>query len=174
MTVESSSAEQRLMQLEAELAAESSTRKARYVEQCRVFVRHYMACGFNATEAARRMGVSEASATQRGYTFRNRAVCRLMVEIRQLQLDEDDIITRKEILYSLKREMHNTDGDGNASTRIQATATAAKIKGMTNDQPAITVQNHGGVMVVPATKNVDEWEAAASQSQQELKDSVKE
>ena len=88
------------------------------------------------------------------------------------QAKESDIINRNRVLAGLVKEA-NFQGFGSShGARVSAFGKLATILGM--DAPIKhQVEVHGGVMVVPMTKNLDDWEVVAEEKQKLLKEDVR-
>ena len=87
-------------------------------------------------------------------------------------IDEEKLITRKELILNLKTLIIDERQDARA--RIAAGALVAKIMGY--EAPTKSAHLHlvqGGVMLVPVPANPEEWEAAAMETQTKLKESVR-
>jgi hypothetical protein len=87
-------------------------------------------------------------------------------------LDAEDIVTKNEVLLNLKSIA--TDTEKRDSDRIAATKTIVDIMGFT--APTKTANLHliqGGVMLVPVSGSTVDWEAAAKQAQDDLKNEVR-
>ncbi|UZT28670.1 terminase small subunit [Vibrio phage 033B] len=135
-----------------------------------LFARSYIMC-FNKTQAAREAGfgapdVKGSKLSREPYTA---ALIRKLMD----EIEEEKIVTNKEVLFGLKKEAMNEE-DGSQMGRISAWSHLSKIKGMQQPDTQVNVNAGGGVMVVGEVQSVDEWEAQAAQSQQALKDSVRE
>jgi phage terminase small subunit len=112
-------------------------------------------------------GFSEQMANKRGWEMYREAY--VQDQLRQLReaLEEDKLLSRKELLLNLKEIAF--DGRVMGVTRVMASQGLAKICGY--DAPTkveATVQS--GVMVVPVSGSVDEWEAAAKDAQKKLQE----
>lgn len=134
-----------------------------------LFARSYIVC-FNKTQAARDAGfgapdVKGSKISREPYTA---ALIRKLMD----DIEEEKIVTNREILFGLKKEAMNEE-DGSQLGRISAWSHLSKIKGMQQHDTNVNINTSSGVMVVGDVKSVDDWEAEAAKSQQELKDSVK-
>lgn len=89
------------------------------------------------------------------------------------ELDEEDIVTVKEVIMGLKREAHHFGEDGAASARVSALKILATMKGKLVKRSETTTKHTGGVMVIPAPQSVEDWEAMTSASQEQLKRDVR-
>lgn len=87
--------------------------------------------------------------------------------------EEKGIITRNEILFGLKRESNYMGPGSSHAARISGWGTLAKIMGMETKKLEATLAMKGGIMVVPAVDDVDDWEKRASKAQAALKEAVK-
>lgn len=83
--------------------------------------------------------------------------------------EEEDEVNKRRILNSLFREADDRGEDASHSARVSALAKLAAIHGM--DAPTksdVNVTHRGGVMMVPALVNLDDWESQAIESQEKL------
>ena len=83
-------------------------------------------------------------------------------------LDENELVTRKELLLVAKTIMH--DEGENGGSRVSAMSLIAKVMGY---EAPTKVQVEGGIMLVPMAASVDEWESHAQESQKLLKADVR-
>lgn len=129
---------------------------------------------FNKSMAYIRAGGSVGHAPAGGaQVYRTPYVQRALMMLRE-QLEEENIITRTEILYSLKREANYYGDDGSAASRTKALTILAKILGMEAPTKIEQTTTHrGGVMVVPMVASTADWKMQALTSQEALKSDVR-
>lgn len=83
-------------------------------------------------------------------------------------------LDQQRIISALMREAHNTGPGSSHAARVTALGQLMKIYNMDkSDDKDTTINNNGGVMIVPAVGSVDDWEAQASGQQAELKKTVR-
>lgn len=87
-------------------------------------------------------------------------------------LNEEELVTRKDVVLGLWKEANNHDEDANGGSRVRALMGLARIKQMDTKtvKKEVAVQN---VMRVPIPPDNDAWAAAASESQRALKEDVR-
>lgn len=136
------------------------------------FVEEYVK-DFDAFHAAIRTGFLRDFASDYSSKFLGEPyVQRLIAEARRATVapeDEDIDSDKQEIINALRREA-NYHGPGSShAARVSALSKLTAILGMDAPTRSINENIHrGGVMVVPAATNLEEWEKAAMKSQQDL------
>ena len=138
---------------------------------------------FNATQAFIRMSVEEGRdyeeisydyAMNKGYEMtRWPYVAQRLQEARD-EAAEENILTAKDILWGVKKEM-NYHGIGSShGARVSALSLGAKIKGMEAPKKVeASMAMRGGVMIVPETADLTTWEERAAAAQATLKEEVR-
>lgn len=85
------------------------------------------------------------------------------------KMDDDQIITRKEVIIGLVQEARNDGPDSKHAARVQAWSQVAKIMGYeAPTKVEATVTHKGGIMVVALAPTDNDWEAVATVSQNRL------
>ena len=135
------------------------------------FVTEYL-YDFSARKAWVRAGLAESTAQKAYEWLRTGYVQSKIKEMIEL-MDEEEIMTRKEILMGIKREAHAFGPDANSATRTGALKLMAQMRGMLIKKTESKVQHQGGVMIVPMPADKVQWEQAAQQSQAALKHEVR-
>lgn len=136
--------------------------------RCLEFVEQYLLC-FNATEAARKMGYSGSSASSQGHDLFHHEFTQAELARRYEQQALESQGARQEIISMLYREANN-HGDGSShSARVRAQVQLSKVFGLETIQIDAKVEHGGGVMLVPASQSLDEWEKQATEQQKNLK-----
>lgn len=87
---------------------------------------------------------------------------------RKAQLEENTDTEHSQIIEALRREANYYGPGASQSARVAALAHLAKLTGMEPAGKAQEVLHRGGVMLVPATADIGDWQAAALASQQAL------
>lgn len=87
-------------------------------------------------------------------------------------LEEEQLVTRKDVLLGLWREANSMDESANGGSRVRALMGIARIKKMDIHTQKVEVKQTHNVMHVPMVDN-DAWAVAAEQSQQQLKQDVR-
>lgn len=130
---------------------------------------------FNSSMAYIRAGGTVDHATTGGPESLRTAYVQQQLRMVSNQLDEEQIVTRNEVLLGIKKEANYHGDDGSSSARVRAWGMLAKIKGM--DTPTVIEPEddkpRGGVMEVPMAVTDVEWQEVASQSQLSLKNDVR-
>lgn len=139
-----------------------------------LFIYHYLH-DFNASMAYIRAGGSPAGSRVGGSSALRTQYVQNQIRIVTEQLDENQLLTRAEILVGIKKEANYHGDDGSSSARVRAWGLLAKIKGM--DVPEVKevldAGPKGGVMVIPMAVTEVEWQDAAKLSQTALKVEVR-
>lgn len=89
------------------------------------------------------------------------------------RMEPEILVTRQKILAGLLREANYFGVGTSHGARVSAWAHLAKIQGLIEDKLSVKGEIKAGVMVVPMPSPND-WEKLAGESQQLLKDAVKE
>lgn len=133
------------------------------------FVEQYL-IDYDEVAAAQRVGFQVAFAKDYAIKFMAEAYVRQRIEVvKHIKVDEKKMeqFDKETVRAILRREMHNSHTSGAA--RVQAASKMAAILGM--DKPVENKMTHihkGGVLMVPAIANVNDWEAMAKSSQEKL------
>lgn len=137
------------------------------------FVAEYMQ-DFDQTAAAIRLGFGASFASAYATQFMEEPYVRKAIAERQKELAEDPKAeaeeTKRRIRASLLREAHYRGPGSSHAARVSALGQLKAVYGM--DQPVKTINEHlhrGGVMQVPAIASIEDWEAAATESQEKLR-----
>jgi len=88
-------------------------------------------------------------------------------------LAEEHIITRKEILVGLKKEANDDGPNTLQAARVSAWGTLAKVMGMDTKRAEMNLASQGGILIVPQTAGVDDWEKRSQAAQAALKEAVR-
>lgn len=136
------------------------------------FVAEYL-FDFNPEAAAIRIGFMSSVAGDFAQQLIADPYVARQIADKQRQADSDPKAAKRQrmrtVEMALLREAHYHGGDSSHAARISALAKLAVIYGM--DAPTKIEQkvtHRGGVMVIPAIANVQEWQRAAQASQQRL------
>lgn len=136
------------------------------------FVEEYL-IDFDQTAAAIRIGFSASFAQTYAEKFMTEPYVRKKISDMQTAMAEDEKIEaeldRRRIRAALMREAHYRGPGSSHSARVNALAKLASIRDM--DAPTkikADLSLRGGVMLVPAIANLEEWEKAAQASQTDL------
>lgn len=130
------------------------------------FVKEYLV-DYDAYKACLRCGYLEAYAKERSVTYLSDPYVAWLVKESQDKTSEDGDILKNRVIQGLVREANNHGEGSSHSARVTALKVLAEVYGIEAKKSAN--QNAGGVMVVPAITNVDDWEAAAVGQQEALK-----
>lgn len=137
-----------------------------------MFVKEYLV-DYKAVNAAIRCGFHKDFAVQYAQQFMNEPYVQQQLKAHTLEVEDpahlDEDYLKRRVITSLLREAHY-DGPGSTqSARVSALSKLTAILGM--DAPAKseqTITHRGGVMAVPGIASLDDWEKAASNSQEKL------
>lgn len=130
------------------------------------FVEQYL-IDYDAYKACLRCGYLEAYAKERSVTLMADPYVAWALQKRQDTHAEDADVLKNRVVQGLVREANNY-GEGSSHTaRVTALKQLAEIYGV--EAKKGQGNNPGGVMIVPAISNVDDWESAAVQQQEDLK-----
>jgi hypothetical protein len=134
-----------------------------------VFVNEYLV-DYDIIKAAQRCGFQHSFAKDYGIKFWNESYVQKRIElVKHSRVDEKQMeeFDRATVRAVLRKEMQNQFNSGAA--RVAAAAKMASILGM--DKPVETPaegEHRGGVLMVPAIANMNDWEAVAQASQAKL------
>lgn len=137
-----------------------------------IFLQEYMH-DFSATKAWLRAGGSPNS-HNRPYEILKTGYAQL--KLRQLldEIDEENLLSNKEIIMGIKKEACNFAESGSPTARVNAWKLLAQLRGMLVKKSEKKIQHSGGVMLIPAQpKDVTTWEHEAADSQAKLKEDVR-
>ncbi len=136
------------------------------------FTREYL-YDFNAPMAYIRAGGAESHAVTGGHQALKSAYVQQQLRLVTDILEEEELLTRKDIILGLKKEANYKGDDSSQSARVRAWSALAKIKGMEIQKVDTTVTHKGGIMLVPMAANLNVWENNATDSQAQLKHEVR-
>jgi len=88
-------------------------------------------------------------------------------------LEEEHVITRKEILIGLKKEANDDGPNTIQAARVSAWGTLAKVMGMDTKRVEMNLASQGGILIVPQAQGVDDWEKRSQAAQAALKEAVR-
>lgn len=136
------------------------------------FCREYIK-DFNVSNAYLRAGGSPNAMTKAYEMMRWPFVQQELDRLKEI-LEEDVMVTKKDVLLGLKREANDFSENASHSARVSAWGKLGRVLKMdvTVTQSETTVTHRGGVMVVPAPQSVDQWESVTADVQQKLKEDV--
>lgn len=166
---------QRLARMtEDNLTAQAKLRADRFVMQ---YLRD-----FNATQAFVRTQVEEGKpyeeidynySMNKGYQMTRWPYVAQKIQEAMEVAEEKNILTRAEVMYGMKREAYYTGSGASHGARVGAWAALAKMLGMDQKKLEQNLAMKGGIMVVPATEDMDSWEQRAQAAQAALKEEVR-
>lgn len=141
------------------------------------FVDEYL-LDFDSYAAALRVGFLKSVANEYASQFMEDVYVRQRIMQRQTQTEaspkEATKMRRRLTEMALLREANYRGEGASHSARVSALAKLASIYDM--DAPLKTkseITHRGGVMMIPAIANLDDWEKAAQASQQQLVDEAR-
>lgn len=136
-----------------------------------LFVEHYLV-DFNATLAAQRCGFEREFAIEYARKFLEEPyVQQRILQLKFASVDPAKLeaYNKTRITNALLAEAHYRGPGSSHAARVSALAKLAAIHGMeTPKKIEATIKHRGGVMAIPAIANIDDWEAAAAASQEQL------
>lgn len=130
--------------------------------------------GYPKRQAAMMAGFSERSATKQGSQLFFEPYVQDQIRKLREKIDEEKLVSRKEVIAGLLAEARNDGPDSKQSARVTAWSQVAKIMGY--EKPVkveAEVVHRGGVMLVPMPANHQDWEQAAAAAQGKLKQDVR-
>lgn len=136
------------------------------------FVMEYLR-DFNGTAAVMRCGWNPQTAHTTARKYLHMKYTQDLINEVMAEVEEDQLINRKQIIAGLVREANYFGEDGGASSRIKALMGLARIKKMDVQVQEVKGVIQHNVMAVPMAVDTDAWAAAAEQSQAELKSDVR-
>jgi len=151
---------------------------AQEIAKREAFIREFVK-DWSVKNAAIRAGISPQSASKQGSELMNERYVQLRINEYIEELDEDTLIDRKKVIIGLMKEATNFGPGGSSNARVSAWKTLGKYLGMEITNVNVDVTHKGNVMIIPGTQSdghvidADEWSSTASQSQQQLKSTVR-
>lgn len=131
------------------------------------FVDQYV-IDYNSFLAAQRVGFNTQSAARWGKLFLNESYVQNLIKEKELNKakleDEDQELQDISIILATLRDVAQ---NGTFGSRVQAATTLAKIRGLDKFEKE-DEKVRGGVMVIPAIADIDNWQELAMSSQQAL------
>jgi len=125
--------------------------------------------GHTKAQAAVAAGYAPRSASKKGSELYYEPYVQDRMRRMRDKMDDDDIITRKEVIIGLVQEARNEGPDSKHAARVQAWSQVSKIMGF---EAAIkteqTITHKGGIMVVALAPTDIDWENVATVSQNRL------
>ena len=119
------------------------------------------------------LGYEGSSASTQGHEFFHHEFTQSELRRRYENQALENQGARQEIISMLFRETNNHALGSSHSARVRAQIQLSKIFGLETIQVDAKVEHSGGVMVVPMSSSIEEWEAAAVEQQRQLmKDAV--
>ena len=146
--------------------------RADYKANRRRFVYEYIK-DFNGADAIRRLGYQCKRPNVKAADFLAEPYTQHLLWDLVAKADEKAIVTRNEVLFGLKKEANHSGPDGHSSSRIAAWGKLAKILGMEITKIEGNMTHSGGVMAVPFSGSLADWEKASKLAQAKLKTEVK-
>jgi hypothetical protein len=130
---------------------------------------------FNAAASVQRMGYpyDRLIAAAKGTQFLAEPYSQYYLGELMQKCEEAAIVTKNEILFGLKRESNYYGIDGSAPARISALRSLAKILGLEITKVQGNIEIGGGVMALPFTGSLEQWEEACKSAQAKLKEDVR-
>ncbi len=112
------------------------------------------------------------NAYKKGYAILRQPFVQMLIKRVVDELNEEELVTRKDVVMGLWKEANSTSEDANGGSRVRALMGLARIKQMDTKtvEKKVNVQN---VMRVPIPADNDAWAAAAADSQRALKEDVR-
>lgn len=129
---------------------------------------------FNATNAYIEAGGTSKRPGKAGYELRHEAYVAQTIQQAIDAMNVDAMATNQRVMSWAIREANHYGFDASHGARVSMITTLMKHKGLSGEEREAAAAARGGVMVVPATDNVDSWEARAAAAQAALKEQVRE
>lgn len=87
--------------------------------------------------------------------------------------EEKELVNRNRVLAGLAREANREGMGAQHGARVSAWATLVKVFGMDRQIVEASLALRGGILIVPATDNVETWDERSRKAQKMLKESVR-
>jgi hypothetical protein len=130
------------------------------------FVKEYI-IDYDRYKACLRIGFNHQTALKWGQTFLQEVYVNRKIKEYEFKKAEETDTQKQEDSAIVLNTLREAAQNGNYNTRVAAASTLAKILGM--DKEAKTDDEfQGGILVIPAIANVEEWEMVAVDAQKEL------
>lgn len=126
----------------------------------------------NAVMAVIRSGGASSTAAKKAHEYMREPYVQQRLHEIQDFLKREQIVTVNRVLIGLMREANYFGPGTSHGARVSAYSKLASILGMDAPQKH-QVQVTGGVMLIPMTKNLDDWEVVAEEKQKLLKADVR-
>lgn len=134
----------------------------------RAFVAEFVK-DFNGTAALARLGFNYSQPAVTANMWLKEPFTQYVLDQYIRTAEDEALVTRGEIIASLKREANSYGLDSSGASRVSALGKLAKILGLEIDRSEVKVAVAGGIMLVPMAATADEWERNAARAQAELK-----
>lgn len=135
------------------------------------FVRSYV-IDFNGTKAALRIGIPIRSAPKQASELLREPYVQQELQKYILEVDENVLVNRNAVIAGLVREANDRGVGSSHAARVNAYSKLARILGMEIEKVQTDVNVRGGVMVVPMSETMNDWEQKAITTQAQLKHEV--
>lgn len=128
------------------------------------FITEYL-YDFNATHAYIRAGGTAKRASKAAYDIRHEAYVAQSIQQAIDNMKVGNMVNQQRALSWMVREANHFGMDASHGARVSAIKTLMQHTGLSLGEREAAAAARGGVMVVPATDNVDDWEARAASAQ---------
>lgn len=136
------------------------------------FIREYL-LDFNATHAYIRAGGKTKTPWKAGYQMRHEAYVAQQIQLAIDAMKPEKMVSQQRALSWMIREANHYGPDASHGARVTAVQVLMKHAQVAEEAKIGALAAQGGVMVVPATDKVDDWEARAAAAQLRLKEEVR-
>lgn len=136
------------------------------------FVLEYLR-DFNSSAAYLRAGGTSKRPHKAGYELRHEAYVSHEIQKAIEAMDVNKMVSQQNALSWMIREANNFGPDASHGARVSAIKHVMSAAGLEAGAKDAAAAARGGVMIVPATDSVDDWEARASAAQAKLKEEVR-
>lgn len=159
-------------QVTPEQAYDFSYLPADRIAVLRLFVSEYVK-DFNGHQAVQRLGFRYKFPNVVANNYLKEPFTQYLIDQYIQHAEEKNIVSRNEIIMSLKREANNYGIDATGASRVAALRTLARIHGMEIQRTETNVNVAGGIMLVPVAATAEEWEKNAAEAQLKLREAAK-
>lgn len=124
-------------------------------------------------EEIERRALSQKTVANYAYMMRHEPYVAMRLQKVLDDIEEKELVTRKEILVGLKREAHYDEVGAQHGARVAAWSRLSSILGMETKKVEMNLASQGGILIVPQTQNTNDWEKRSTEAQRALKDAVR-
>lgn len=124
-------------------------------------------------EEVERRQYKRSTCQNMGYMLRHEPYVAAKIAEAVQAMEEEHIVNRKSILAGLVKEANYDEFDSQHGARVSAWSMLAKIMSMDVKRIEANLSSRGGILVVPGSQSVDDWEKRSGDAQRKLKEAVR-